>query len=458
MTGGDPAPALGTKLREKVLYAFGDVGNAFIWTFTSSFLVLYYTDSVGVSAAFVGSMMLIARVLDGGSDLLQGLVIEKTATRFGKARPWVLFGALPFALSLVATFNVPGGLEGTARHAYIAATYVFMTVVCYTVVNLSYHAMLARITLVQHERAVISTFRVVITLAAALGIAFATEPLLRAFGGVAEQTSWTGVSGLYAALGLAFLLACFFGTKEKVAAVSATGQALKKTPIGQAFGHLARTRYFYIVVLVNIVMAVFNGILGGYVYYARDVLGNVGLFGVLSACTMLPIVLVAPFTPKLFQRFGKRNTILAGFALTIVCGAVQCLFPANVAVAVVTMSVRSLGLGPVMTASSTFPGDIVDYLQWKNGFRAEGIVSSVMSFGSKVGTGLGSAMLGWFLAAGGYAGELPQQPQSVLAAEIGVVVVMPLVLCTLSFIGMWFWNIDKYRPQIDGFLAQGTLR
>jgi GPH family glycoside/pentoside/hexuronide:cation symporter len=128
-------------------------------------------------------MMLFARIFDGASDIAMGLVIEKTSTRFGKARPWVLFGALPFALSLILAFNVPVSLDSVAKEIYIAATYIFMSVICYTAVNLSYGAMLSRITLSQHERAVISTMRVIMSMVAALAISFATLPALEALGG-----------------------------------------------------------------------------------------------------------------------------------------------------------------------------------------------------------------------------------------------------------------------------------
>ncbi|GHV15922.1 MFS transporter [Spirochaetia bacterium] len=445
-----------TKLREKILYSFGDVGCSFIWTFTSSFLVLYYTDSVQVSAAFVGTMMLVTRTLDGGSDILMGIVIEKTNTRFGKARPWVLFGCVPFALALILAFNVPSGIDTNLKSLYIYATYIFMTVVCYTAVNLAYNAMLPRITFVQHERAVISTYRVILTLIMALAISFATPPLLAALGGTGTQGPWSSVSGIYAVLAVVFLLLCFFGSKEKVPLEKTDGSVKQKTPIMKTFGKLFRIRYFYISVILTIVMAFFNGVIGGYIYYARDVLRNEGLFGVMSACTMLPILLCAPFTPALFRKVGKRNAIQIGMMLGIAGSIMQLLSPYNVIVVIIGMSLRAVGLAPIMTASSTLTGDIVDYMQWKTSIRAEGIVSSISSFGAKIGTGLGSAILGWFLAMGGYNGALTTQTQSAINAEIAVVGGIPLVLCIITFAGMWFWDIDRYRPEIDTFLNKAN--
>ncbi|MDR2381058.1 MAG: MFS transporter [Bifidobacteriaceae bacterium] len=441
-------------LREKILYSFGDVGSNFVWTFTSSFLVLYYTDSALISAAFVGSMMFFTRVFDAGSDLVMGLVIEKTRTRFGKARPWVAFGAGPLALSLVLVFNVPSTWSPVAKNGYVFATYFLLAVVCYTAVNLSYHAMLARITLVQHERAVISVYRVVITLFAVLGISFATPVLLDRLGGSRAQGAWTGTSAIFAVLAVVFLLTCFIGTSEKVPVQAHSAAGAGRTPVKVALRFLLRTKYFYLTAFLNIVMTTFNGVMGGYVYFARDVLGNVDLFGVLSACTLLPIIVVAPLMPPVFKRLGKRNTILVGMALSVIACAVQLAAPSSVLLAVITMSARAAGLAPLMTASATFPGDIVDYMQWKTGVRAEGLVSSTASFGAKLGTGLGSALLGWLLAAGGYDGAADVQLPSAINAEIAAVVGVPLTVCALCLVGMYFWDIDKYRPAIDRFLAE----
>lgn len=446
-------PGTSTTFAEKILYSFGDVGNNFVWSFTSSFLVLYYTDSVLISAGAVGSMMFLARVFDGGSDILMGLVIEKTHTRFGKARPWLLFGSIPLAVSLLLIFNVPSVLSDGGKNIYIFVTYFFMTVICYTAVNLAYYAMLARITLSQHERAVISVYRIIIALLAVLGISFATPTLLEMFGGTKTQHAWTSVSSIYAVLALAFLLMCFFGTKEKVPLGNQGGTVLR-TPIKNAFGILLKTKYFYLAAFLNIVMTVFNGVMGGYVYFARDVLKNANLFGVLSACTLLPIVLVAPAMPPLFKKTGKRNALIIGMAVCIAASIVQLIFPYSALIAIIAMSVRALGLGPLMTAAATFPGDIVDYMQWKTNIRAEGIVSSISTVGAKLGTGLGTALLGWFLAAGGYDGALGTQAQPAIDAEIAIVIVVPLILCVLCLIGMCFWDIDKYRPDIDRFLAE----
>ena len=144
---------------EIILYGLGDVGVNIIWALPSSFLMLYYTDSVGISAAYIGTMMLICRLFDGVSDILMGVIIDKTHTKWGKARPWLLFMGLPLIVSVFLTFHVPGSWSENAQKVYSFVTYFVMSVICYTAVNLAYHSMLPRFSLTSQDRSVTSVIR-----------------------------------------------------------------------------------------------------------------------------------------------------------------------------------------------------------------------------------------------------------------------------------------------------------
>jgi GPH family glycoside/pentoside/hexuronide:cation symporter len=441
---------------EMLLYGLGDVGCNFIWTFASSFLVLYYTDSAGIAAAYVGTMMLVSRILDGVSDILMGVVIEKTRTRWGKARPWILFGSVPFALSLILLFNVPAGFSGVGKNTYVFLTYVFMSVFCYTVVNLAYHATLARFSLTPQDRTMVTTVRVIMVTALALVLSIITPALLELFGGQKEQRAWNILASIYAALALGCLIACFLGVREKVPMTTATGEAIPQTPLKEALRALLRNKYFCLAAILSIVGATFNVSMGGYIYYARDVLGNVEYFGLMSMATMAPLLAATPLMPHAFKKLGKRGAILVGMALGVLASVVQMIAAYNLIAVLVCMALRSLGITPLLTATFTFPGDIVDYMEWKDGIRTEGLVSGTTSFGSKVGTGLGSAILGWLLALGNYNPNLPVQAQATLNAEIMINVGVPCILSVICFVVMLFWDIDKYRPQIDGARKTGA--
>ena len=444
-----------TSKREKFFYSLGDVGSNFVWSFAAAFLTLYYTDSAGISAAFVGTMMLIARLFDGISDIGMGIVIDKTRTRWGKARPWLLFMCVPLALSSFLLYNVPEAFGTQAKNVYIFLTYFFMSVICYTAINLSYHSMLPRISLTAHDRNVISVVRLIVTLVVVLLISVLTTPLLERFGGMQSQHAWTVVSGIYAVLALAAILMAFFGVKEKVPLdiISADGD-IQKVPLKDALRVLLSSRYFYIVILLFFTYSIANGISGIGIYYVRDVLGNANLYSVVMLMGIAPMIVGMPFLPALFKRFGKRNAMAGGLAIAIIASIAVLFNPSNIPLFMAMMVVRGFGFVPLSGAVFTLASDIVEYNDWKKGVRAEGLTTSASSFGTKIGTGLGAAVLGWSLAWGQYDGSLAIQPQSAINAMIGVQIVLPLVVYILAFILLLFWNLEKYQSQIAEFKAR----
>ena len=438
---------------EKILYGLGDVGVNIIWALPSSFLMLYYTDSVGISAAYIGTMMLICRLFDGVSDILMGVIIDKTHTKWGKARPWLLFMGLPLIVSVFLTFHVPGSWSESAQKVYSFVTYFVMSVICYTAVNLAYHSMLPRFSLTSQDRSVTSVIRRVFSLIITIAGSTVTTMLLAAFGGEASQKAWTTVVILYGVIAEIAILITFLGVKEKnLLDQDADGSEVKRPTFTHAVKVLLSSRYFYIAVYLFFAFYIANGTSGIMVYYARDIMGNANLMGLLSIAGIVPIMLGSPFCPALFKRFGKRNTMFYGMILAAVCSGLKLIHPTDLIWYLVFSFITSLGSAPLMSAMYTLAGDIVDYNQWKHGVRTEGIATSVNSIGMKVGTGLGSALLGWLLAWGHYDAALVQQPDSALRAMIIVAVVIPIVIYATAAIALAFWDLEKYQDQIVAFL------
>lgn len=433
---------------ERLVYALGDLGSNFVWTFCSSFLTLYYTDSVLVSAGLVGTIMLICRIFDGFSDIGAGLLIEKTNGKHGKARPWFGGSIIPLVVIQLLVFNVPGSMGMGAKIAWIIVTYILLTVVAFTINNVSYHAMLPRISLTGEDRNKVSSLRGIFSFIAGLLLAILTPRLLAAGGGEKVQTSWTSVALIYGLLCLVFEGICFFGTKEKVALTAPTETAKGESHnISLGIRALLRTKYFYITVCVFVFCYIINGIfLSTAVYFTRDVFGSADMYSLIAIISILVAVVVMAFAPKMFQKHGKRNTLLV-FAVVGIVGGIICYVGAkslNVILVFVSTALHGASLAPFVAAIFTFASDIIDYLELKTGERYEGLVTSVSSIGSKVGTGLGSAILGWGLAAGGYDGALAAQAQSALNAETFLLFIVPTIASAVCFVCMWFWDIDKY--------------
>jgi GPH family glycoside/pentoside/hexuronide:cation symporter len=438
---------------EKVCYAFGDVGSNFVWSFSSSFLTLYYTDSAALSAAFAGTMMLICRFFDGISDIGMGAVIDKTRARWGRARSWLLFSTVPLVLVYIATFNVPSSLGMTGKNIYAFVTYFLLSVVCYTANNLAYHAMLPRFSLSSQDRSTVSVVRTVFVLIAIMAINIVTPIVLTILGGANSQHGWTIITLIYGAMATVSLFITFFGVKEKLP-VDDSGEKIKqKAPLKLAVKSLMSTRYFYIAIMLLLTYSITGGSIGTGIYYARDVLGNANLFGIMSITTVLPTLVIVPFIPALFKKFGKRNSMLYGLALSITAVVVILLTDPRNAVLYITMVlIRTIGNIPLLVAAFTLAGDIVDYNYMKTGIRAEGITTAANSVGMKIGTGLGSALLGWLLAWGHYDGTLTVQPDSAITSMITMAVVVPLIVYIIAFVLLLFWDLEKYQTQVQEYL------
>jgi len=437
------ASSFGTKL----CYAAGDIGCNFVWTFVSGFLMLYYTDSVRMSAAFVGTMLFICRVFDGGSDIVMGFIIEKTHTRWGKARPWILFSCLPLAVSLMLIFNVPGTLGETGKHIYIYATYIFMAVICYTAVNLSYNAMLPRFSLTSHDRNIVSAIKGLAVIVAALAISIITPLLLNAFGGQQSQSAWRMISGLYAAVGLVMLLITFLGVKEKIPPNIDSEGKLVQIPIKKALSILLKNKYFYLATALFVVFYAITGTGGVTIYFARDVLGDANLFGLISAVAIFPMLIGIPVLPALYKKFGKRNIMLLGTLVTAAGCALQLINPDNLTFYLVFAVIRGFGSIMFSLPIFTLASDIVELDERRHGMRTEGLVTSVNSFGIKVGTGLGSALVGWLLTLGKYNADAAVQLQSSLNAMILLQIGLPLIFNVLLAVLLIFWDIEKVQKQ-----------
>ncbi len=438
-----------TSAGERLVYALGDLGSNFVWTFVSSFLTLYYTDSVLLSAGLVGTIMLICRIFDGVSDIGAGVLIEKTHSSKGKARPW--FGAtiIPLVLIQFLVFNVPSSLGNGAKIAWVIITYFLLTVVAYTLNNVSYHAMLPRISLTSEDRNKVSSLRGIFSFIAGLLLAILTPRLLAGSGGEKMQSAWTKVVVIYCVLALIFEGICFLGTKEKIAPDAETEEEKKEDShdLKKGIQTLLGTKYFYITVLVFIFCFIINGIfLSAAVYFTRDVLGNADLYSLIAIISILSAVIVMAFAPKLFAKMGKRKVLLIAAVIGVIGGLLGYVGAKqyNVGLIFISTALHGASLAPYVAGIFTFASDIIEYIETRTGERYEGLVTSVSSIGSKIGVGLGSAILGWGLAAGQYNGALAEQAASAKNAETFLLFMVPTIASAVCFLCMWFWDIDQY--------------
>lgn len=425
--------------KEKLAYGFGDIGCNFVWTTVSSFLTYYYTNSVAISAIVAGNIMLITRLLDGVSDLLFGTILDRTKSRWGKARPWVLWSTPMMALGLILLFNVPVFITGNAKIAYAAITYIFTAAVAYTASNLSYNALLSRMTDDQMSKTSASSIRFFCTFIAMILIPSITMPIV-------NHVGWAGTSVIYAAAATICFLITFLGTKERYEAP--IKKEKDELPVLEGFKYLFKNKYFIPTCLFFVFFYIAYGTSTGIaVYYAREVFHNENLLSVLTIANFAPMFVLLPVFTKMSEKYGKVKT-MTGFTIVALIGCVIMAFGSE------SLPILMCGLLLKSCSNALFAGifaltsDGVVYGEWKNGVRQDGLFNSATSFGMKVGTGLGTAFVGWGLAFGKYDAALAVQGSGVITMIKVLYIYIPMISFVILIFCLKFIDIDKIYPRM----------
>ncbi|MBR1622683.1 MAG: MFS transporter [Pseudobutyrivibrio sp.] len=429
---------------EKLAYGMGDCGANVVVTMCGTFLTAYYTDTVGIAAAAVGTMMLISRIFDGITDILMGTIVDKTRTKWGKARPWLLWTAPFMGLSVILLFNMPLSLSYSGKLVWAYLTYIFQSCIVYTANNLPYNALLSRMTLNVHDRAGTATLRFVMTLLTTLIINAVTANLLKSVG-------WFKLSVAYGIIACAMCIICFIGCKEHIDENQATGNVeIENVPLKKSFPALMKNKYFFIQSLLFLFLYVGIVSTGSLTYYfCNSVLGNLGVMTLTSMASTIPAIIVNLVLPNFIYKYGKWKLMVTGAILMVIGSLLVGFAGANVPLVIVGLVIKGIGMGPIMSGIFAMTADVVDYGEWKTGVRSEGLVNSCTSFGMKVGIGVGSALGTWIIALGGYDGMAAEQTQKAISS-IRFGFGYNGAIISLICLGLCFaMNIDKYIVQIQ---------
>lgn len=431
----------------KVGYGLGDLGCNLIYTTAGSFITLYYTDSVLLSAAFVGTMMLIARLLDGVSDIVMGVVIDHTNTKIGKARPWLFISTIPLIISFILLFNVPNSLGISGKQIYAVLTYIFMAVICYTAVNLSYSTLCTLMSPDSNARVSLSSFRMLFSFIAIMLINGLTGSLISKFGG--GQEGFSKMAIIYGVIAFVCIMITALTSKEyNIENKNKVNEKFSKEVSKKAVRSLLTNKYTWICTLgfvFNWLILSLNGAV--MIYYARDVLGNIALMGILSVTSMGPSIIMLSFVPKCAFKFGKRKMLIFGGVFLIIGYGLISIVPTVIPVIIIGNLLRGIGCAFLNTLLFASVPDIADYISIRENKNVAGLTNSITSFGMKVGTGIGAAILGWVLAWGGYSAELansfmPQSEKTILAERMCFSII-PFVIAIIVLVLVMFLDVEK---------------
>lgn len=425
---------------EKISYGFGNLSANLLLTTANMFISFFYTEIAGISIAVVGMILLLGRVLDGVADLGMGAIVDKTKTKHGKARPWILWLAIPYGVAIILLFTSPN-LGTNGKIIYAGITYIFAMFI-FTGINVPYNTLSALSTQDQYERSQLSVFRTAFGFMGALGLSAITMPLVKAFGD--GKQGWLITTIIFGVVATALYLICFKNVKER-AIVSVEKS---KIPLKESITTLLKNKYWILVITINLLGTVTAGLGGVNVYYAQYILGNSSYIGMIGLASFLPVVASVVFVTPLLKKFGKKNLAVAGAALTIIGSFIMAVAPANITIIMVGTIVKGLGAGPLMIATFAMLADTVEYGQWKTGVRSEGLTFSAQSFSEKVGTGLGGVVLGAILSLGGYVGGQAVQSDTAIISIKVAFVYAPIIFTAIQLVLLYFYKLDKEYPRI----------
>jgi GPH family glycoside/pentoside/hexuronide:cation symporter len=434
------------KFRNMLAYGVGDFGSNFCWTFVSAFILIYCTDTVHVGVAVVSTLIMVARVFDGFTDVFAGTLIDRTRSRMGKARPWLFWSAFPLVITQILLFNVPAGLSDVGKNIYIFVTYTFLGAFCYTASNISYYTMFSLCTDNPNERITMSSIRFVSALIAALGINSVTLMVVNSFGG--GQKGWGLTSGIYAVIYGIFTMITVFGIREMKTTNTAEeeGENQKKENPGliKTTALLFKNKYFIIMLLLYLVNNTYGGMGQSVsVYYVTYVLGDISLMGLLSIASMIPTIIGVALAPKVIAKLGMQRTCVYGSITGIAGSIVVMLSQDKIPVLMAGLLIRSLSTAPFIASMGPLVAETTEYSLMKFKTDITATIYSCTSVGIKIGTGVGVAVTGWLLALGGYNGAVATKSQKAIVIIQGLYKAAPLIFTIIMLGLLLLMNVEK---------------
>ncbi|WP_236684706.1 cytidylate kinase family protein [Corynebacterium uterequi] len=448
------ATANGQMPSHRVLtYSFGDIANNLSFMMTSMFLIVYMTDIVGLSAGAAGAIYGITKIWAGATDLFVGSQADKVNTKWGRLRPFLLFGSTPLAVVFVLLFSTPAGLSPTGALVWIFLLDAAFQL-CYSLVNIPYGSLASSMTQDPVDRSKLSGSRSIASSLAGVALAWVVSPQFQDLSDVSKaRTQFTYTCIILAVIAVILYLICFANSREVVP------RSAGKISFGQTFSMLKQNKPLKILLLMGLFFLtsnfVFNAIA---IFYVREIIGNAGFFAIVQLSLTAGTVLFASFAPTITRRFGKRNGYVLACILAIIGYTMVAVMPGgNYTLAVIAWFFLGLGTGGSNAMMFSMQADTVDYGEWKSNIRSEGGSYSILSFTRKVGQGvggwLGGAVIGWYGYSQGV--EITEHVEQGLRIATGAI---PAVLAVVAALIAWFYPLSgaKHSEIIDELTERRT--
>jgi GPH family glycoside/pentoside/hexuronide:cation symporter len=453
------------KLKEKIGYGFGDAASSMFWKLFSMYLMFFYTDVFGISATLVGTMFLVTRIWDAAFDPFVGILGDRTETRWGKFRPYLLWIAVPFGIIGVLTFTTPS-FAPSGKVIYAFVTYSLMMMI-YSMINVPYASLMGVMTSDGKERTALATFRFIFAFGGSLLVLALAEPLVDIFskmgkGDVNLQQGWQLAAVVFAVIAITFFMFTFSWTRERIKPVTV------KTTLKKDLNDLLHNSPWFCLLGAGVAAIFFNSIRdGAAIYYFKYYIQGQSAFSIKAfnltitlsslyfvlgqAANIVGVVLAKPVS----DRIGKKYTFLYAMLFAAVFSvAFYWLDRSVVSLIFVFQFLISVSAGIIFPLVWSMYADAADYSEWKTGRRATGLVFSASSMSQKFGWTLGGALAGWLLGYYGFKANVVQTAE----AQTGIKMMLSFFPAIGTLLGAFFMFIyplsEKKMVVISGELAE----
>ncbi len=441
------------KWYNKVGYGSGDIAGNVVYALLSAFVMIFLTDTIGLNSGVVGTLIFVSKFFDGVSDIFFGSLIDKTKTKMGKARPWMLYGYFGCALCLIAIFCIPVDMGKTAQYAWFFIAYTVLNAGFYTANNIAYSALTALITKNNHERVQMGSIRFMFAFGTSMLIQAITVGFVAKLGGGAA--AWRTVAIIYTVIGVITNTISVLSVKElspeELEECEEQAEKEEKYNLIDAFKILAHNKYFLMICGAYLLMQLYSATLGMGIYFMKYVLGDEGLFGTFSWAVNIPMIAGLLLTPTLVRKFsGMYKLNLVGYTIGTLgrVGVIIAGYMGNIPLMLGFTAIAALGMSPLQGDMNALIATTSEYTRLTTGKKVDGTMYSCTSFGTKVGGGIGTAIAGWLLAASGYIEKSAVQPESCINMLHVMYLWLPMIFNLLITIVLIKLKVEKANEEL----------
>ncbi|MGN1193121.1 MAG: MFS transporter [Dorea sp.] len=447
---------------ERLAYGSGNFGNGLFAGVISAFLLYFYTNYIHLNAGVVGVIFMIVRVTDGFTDLIMGHIVDRTRSKHGKARVWMLRMCIPYAIAGILLFTVPTGIPQMAQYVYVFVTYTLVSAVITTALAVPYSSMAALLTDNPYERGILGVFSMFGGTFAGMVVSASALAIVNLFGD--GQKGWIGGAIVFAVVGVVFQLLCFIGTKERVVTVVESGNTENSSKKEKKNGNnnvkvsvkaLLKNKYWVMFILISFGLWMIVGLQStAMIYYCDSVLGNKDAYGILANVGNVSMLVFLMISFIFMKKLGKENTFRIGMVCALIGAAAMMFFPTNMTILIAGTFVRQAGAGLAAACMTGILADTLDYGEWKTGICTIGLGMAAYSACQKLGSGISAALWGFLLNLGKYDGAATVQQSGAIAMIKTGFYYIPLAVALLSLVLLMQFNLDKQHEKIHADLEE----